>query len=88
MYLALIGYVCTVEVFLLQTGCTWYMSVQPLGQQDAAAALFSIDTTMRSFFAQENHMQLVKFALDCLDSQNMTLILFNTRSELLAGTNN
>ncbi len=32
------------------------------------APLFSTDTnTMRSFFAQQDHMQVFKFVLDCLD---------------------
>ena len=32
------------------------------------APLFSTDTvTMRSFFAQQDHMQVIKFVLDCLD---------------------
>ncbi len=32
------------------------------------APLFSTDTnTMRSFFAQQDHMQVLKFVLDCLD---------------------
>ena len=32
------------------------------------ASLFSTDTnTMRSFFAQQDHMQVFKFVLDCLD---------------------
>ena len=32
------------------------------------AALFTPDTnTMRSFFAQQDHMQVFKFVLDCLD---------------------
>ena len=40
--------------------------LQPLRQQ--YAALFSTDTnTMRSFFAQQDHMQVFSFVLDCLD---------------------
>ena len=40
--------------------------LQPLRLQ--YAALFTPDTnTMRSFFAQQDHMQVVKFVLDCLD---------------------
>ncbi len=32
------------------------------------APLFSTDTsTMRSFFSQQDHMQVFKFVLDCLD---------------------
>ena len=32
------------------------------------AALFTPDTdTMMSFFAQQDHMQVFKFVLDCLD---------------------
>ena len=32
------------------------------------ASLFSANTdTMRSFFAQQDHMQVFKFVLDCLD---------------------
>ncbi len=32
------------------------------------AALFTADTdTMRSFFAQQDHMQVFHFILDCLD---------------------
>ncbi len=33
------------------------------------APLFSTDTnTMRSFVAQQDHMQVFKFVLDCLDA--------------------
>ena len=40
--------------------------LQPLRLQ--YAALFTPDTnTMRSFFAQQDHMQVFKFVLDCLD---------------------
>ena len=40
--------------------------VQPFRLQ--YAALFTPDTnTMRSFFAQQDHMQVFKFVLDCLD---------------------
>jgi len=41
-------------------------ALQPLRQQ--YAALFTADTdTMRSFFAQQDHMQVFNFILDCLD---------------------
>ena len=41
-------------------------ALQPVRQQ--YAPLFSSDTnTMRSFFAQKNHMQVFKFVLGCLD---------------------
>jgi len=41
-------------------------AVQAVRQQ--YAPLFSTDTnTMRSFFAQQDHMQVFKFVLDCLD---------------------
>ena len=40
--------------------------LQPLRLQ--YAALFTPDTdTMRSFFSKQDHMQVVKFVLDCLD---------------------
>ena len=40
--------------------------LQPLRLQ--YAALFTPDTnTMRSFFAQQDHMQVFKFVWDCLD---------------------
>ena len=40
--------------------------LQPLRLQ--YAALFTPDTdTMRSFFAQQDHIQVFKFVLDCLD---------------------
>ena len=40
--------------------------LQPLRQR--YAALFSTNTdTMRSFFAQQDHMQVFNFVLDCLD---------------------
>ncbi len=36
------------------------------------AALFTADTdTMRSFFAQQDHMQVFNFILDCLDFLNI-----------------
>ena len=41
-------------------------ALQPLRQQ--YAALFTAGTdTMRSFFAQHDHMQVSSFTLDCLD---------------------
>ena len=41
-------------------------ALQPLRQQ--YANLFSPETdTMRSFFAQRDHMQVFNFILDCLD---------------------
>ncbi len=40
------------------------------------APLFSTDTnTMRSFFAQQDHMQVFKFVLDCLDAF-LTFVFF------------
>ena len=45
-------------------------ALQPLRQQ--YAALFTRDTdTMRSFFAQQDHMQVFNFILDCLDFLNI-----------------
>ena len=42
--------------------------LQLLRLQYAAFKLFTPDTdTMRSFFAQQDHMQVFKFVLDCLD---------------------
>ena len=44
--------------------------LQPLRLQ--YAALFTPDTnTMRSFFAQQDHMRVFKFVLDCLDFLNL-----------------
>ena len=44
--------------------------LQPLRLQ--YAALFTPDTnTMRSFFAQPDHMRVFKFVLDCLDFLNL-----------------
>ena len=40
--------------------------LQPLRLQYAALFTPDIDT-MRSFFAQQDHMQVFKFVLDCLD---------------------
>ncbi len=43
-----------------------FSALQPLRQQ--YAALFTADTdTVRSFFAQQDHMQVFNFILDCLD---------------------
>ena len=59
-----------VGVMQLRMSYTWYMNVQPLRQQ--YAALFTADTdTMRSFFAQQDHMQVFNFILDCLDFLNI-----------------
>ena len=45
-------------------------ALQPLPQR--YASLFSTQTdTMRSFFAQQDHMQVFKFILDCLDFLNI-----------------
>ncbi len=45
-------------------------ALQPLRQQ--YAALFTADTdTMRSFLAQQDHMQVFNFILDCLDFLNI-----------------
>ena len=44
--------------------------LQPLRLQ--YAALFTPDTdTLRSFFAQQDHMRVFKFVLDCLDFLNL-----------------
>ncbi len=43
-------------------------ALQPLRQQ--YAALFTADT-MRSFFAQQDHMQVFNFILDCLEFLNI-----------------
>ncbi len=46
------------------------LHITNLGQQ--YAALFTADTdTMRSFFAQQDHMQVFNFILDCLDFLNI-----------------
>ena len=59
--------------------------LQPLRQQHAA--LFPSNTdTMRSFFAQQDHMQVFRFVIDCLDSLKVSLdFFFCLRSDLLAG---
>jgi len=45
-------------------------ALQPLGQQ--YVSLFTTDTdTMRSFFAQQDHMQVFDFLLGCLDFLNV-----------------
>ena len=60
--------------------------LQPLRLQ--YAALFTPDTdTMRSFFAQQDHMQVFKFVLACLDFLTLFLLICYTsymRSDLLA----
>ena len=59
--------------------------VQPLRLQ--YAALFTPDpNTMRSFFAQQDHTQVFKFVLDCIDCLELLLcFFFYMRSDLLAG---
>ena len=59
--------------------------LQPLEVQ--YAALFTPDTnTMKSFFARQDHMQVFKFVLDCLDFLKLCLcFFFYMRSDLLAG---
>ena len=49
--------------------------LQPLRLQ--YGALFTPDTdTIRSFFAQQDHMQVLKFVLDCLDFLRLSLCFF------------
>ena len=50
-------------------------ALQPLRQQ--YAAWFTADTdTMRSFFAQQDHMQVFDFILGCLDFLNIDMTRF------------
>ena len=83
----LIGYAHTVGVLLLLMSYTLHECpvLQPLEQR--YAALFSTTTdTMRSFFAQQDHMQVLTLFWIVLISLDYDLCLFfYMRSDLLAG---
>ena len=49
------------------------------------AALFTEDThTMRPFFAQQDHMQVLKFVLNCLETWTLFLLPYAIRLVWLA----
>ena len=48
--------------------------LQPLRQR-YAAVFPTITDTMRSFFAQQDHLQIFNFVLDCFDAAEFCIVL-------------
>ena len=60
-------YAHTVVALLLPVKYSCFMNAQFFSHLRYAALFTADTTTMRSLFAQQDHMQVFKFVLDCLD---------------------
>ena len=66
--IGLTGCACLATVVLLVMKNTLFLNVLPLLLRDSGMRTFSrLELTMRSFFAQPDHIGVLRYVLDCLD---------------------